>query len=262
VLAAGRLQECAIVSAAGEFVFLVVAGAVAGLVGTAGGITSLISYPALLAAGLSPLAAGVANLVALVACWPGSAATSRGELTGAGRWLARSLPLAAVASAAGAVLLLTTPPGVFERVVPFLVALGSVALLVQPLLTARLRPAGHRSSPWAFPLIASLSVYSGYFGAGAGVLLLVSVLLLVDDRLPAANAKKNMLNGACTLASAAVLVGAGSVAWAAVVPLATGMFAGSTAGPVVARRLPAGVVRWVVAGLGLLLAARLAVAAN
>jgi len=36
------------------------------------------------------------------------------------------------------------------------------------------------------------------------------------------------------------------------------MFAGSTAGPVVARRLPAVVVRWAVAGLGLLLAARLA----
>jgi uncharacterized membrane protein YfcA len=251
----------AIVSAAGEFVFLVVAGAAAGLVGTAGGITSLVSYPALLTTGLSPLAAGVANLVALVACWPGSVATSRTELRGAGRWLARSLPLAATSSAAGAVLLLSTPPGVFARVVPFLVALGSVALLVQPVLTARLRPAASRVSPWAFPLVALFSVYSGYFGAGAGVLLLASVLLLVDDRLPEANAKKNMLNGACTAASAAILVGIGSVAWAAVVPLAAGMFAGSTAGPVVARRLPAVVVRWAVAGLGLLLAARLAAGA-
>jgi len=248
----------ATVSAAGEFVFLLVAGAVAGLVGTAGGITSLVSYPALLATGLTPLAAGVANLVALVACWPGSVATSRRELTGAGPWLGRSLPLAAAASAAGSLLLLSTPPGVFARVVPFLLALGSVALLVQPVLTARLRPAATRSSPWALPLVALVSVYSGYFGAGAGVLLLASVLLLVDDRLPEANAKKNMLNGASTAASAAVLVGIGSVAWAAVLPLATGMFAGSTAGPVVARRLPAVVVRWAVAGLGLLLAARLA----
>ena len=44
-------------------------------------------------------------------------------------------------------------------------------------LTARLRPAATRSSPWALPLVALVSVYSGYFGAGAGVLLLASVLL-------------------------------------------------------------------------------------
>ncbi len=60
--------------------FLVGAGAVAGLVGTAGGITSLVSYPALLLAGIAPLQANVANIVALVACWPGSALASRPEL--------------------------------------------------------------------------------------------------------------------------------------------------------------------------------------
>src|SRR4051794_41659546 len=76
----------------GTAAFLAAAGLVAGVVGTAGGITSLISYPALLAVGVPPLAADVANLVALVACWPGSALVSRRELAGAGRWLARGLP--------------------------------------------------------------------------------------------------------------------------------------------------------------------------
>jgi uncharacterized protein len=250
------------VSGPGEFALLVVAGAAAGLIGTAGGITSLISYPALLAVGLPPLTADVANLVALVACWPGSAVSSRRELAGTGRWLSKSLPVAAVASAAGAVVLITTPPGVFERVVPVLVALGSVALLVQPALTARLRPAAPGASPAAVPLVALVSVYSGYFGAGAGVLLLAGVLALVDDRLPEANAMKNMLNGACTVAAALVLVCVGPVAWGAVVPLALGMFAGSTAGPVAARRLPASVVRWAVATFGLVLAVRLALDAH
>ena len=69
--------------------FLVGAGAAAGLVGTAGGITSLVSYPALLFAGVAPLQANVTNIVALVACWPGSAAASRPELVGRGAWLRR-----------------------------------------------------------------------------------------------------------------------------------------------------------------------------
>src|SRR3954471_3322605 len=106
----------------GTAAFLAAAGVVAGVVGTGGGITSLVSYPALLAVGLPPLAADVANLVALVACWPGSALTSRRELTDSGRWLARGLPLAALGAAGGALLLLTTPSELFGHLVPFLLA--------------------------------------------------------------------------------------------------------------------------------------------
>ena len=50
---------------------LIAAGVLAGVVGTAGGITSLISYPALLWVGIPALPATVANTVAIVACWPG-----------------------------------------------------------------------------------------------------------------------------------------------------------------------------------------------
>ena len=239
--------------------FLVAAGVVAGIVGTGGGITSLVSYPALLAVGLPPLAADVANLVALVACWPGSALSSRRELTGSGRWLVRSLPLAALGAAGGALLLLTTPSGLFERLVPVLLAAGSLALLCQPVLTRRLH--ARRGHVLALPVVATVSVYSGYFGAGAGVLLLATLLVLVDQRLPEANAVKNMLNGAATVAAAAVLVCAGPVVWAAVVPLAAGLFVGATLGPVVVRHLPATVVRVAVAALGLGLAVRLAFAA-
>jgi uncharacterized membrane protein YfcA len=238
--------------------FLVVAGLVAGVVGTGGGITSLVSYPALLAVGLPPLAADVANLVALVACWPGAALSSRRELTGSGRWLARGLPLAALGAAGGAVLLVTTPSALFDRLVPFLLAAGSLALLLQPVLTRRLH--ARRGPVLALPVVALVSVYSGYFGAGSGVLLLAVLLVLVDPRLPEANSVKNMLNGASTVAAAAVLVAAGPVAWTAVAPLAVGLFAGATLGPVVVRHLPAAVVRVAVAALGLGLAVRLLIA--
>ena len=63
---------------------LLVAGVAAGLVGSAGGITSLISYPVLLAVGLPAHTANIANNVALAACWPGSALGSRPELRGTG----------------------------------------------------------------------------------------------------------------------------------------------------------------------------------
>jgi uncharacterized membrane protein YfcA len=237
---------------------LLAAGVLAGTVGTAGGITSLISYPALLVVGVPALAANVANIVALVACWPGSALASRVEFKGRGPWLLRWAPVAAVGGALGAALLLSTPAGVFSSVVPFLVAAGALTLLAQPKLAARRRGRQtHRGGPTLPVGLVGLSLYNGYFGAGAGVMALALILLTVEDNLPKANALKNMLIGAATMASAVALVALGPINWAAVVPLAVGMFIGAMLGPRVARRLPADVLRWSVALLGMALAVEL-----
>lgn len=247
---------------AGRALLLVAAGALAGLVGTAGGITSLVSYPALLLAGVAPLQANIANIVALVACWPGAAAASRPELAGRGGWLRRWGLLAALGGTAGSALLLVTSAGAFGRVVPFLVAAGSLALLLQPRIAAwqTARPAAGRGSALILPCgLFALSVYNGYFGAGSGVLLLALLLLTTEPQLAAANALKNMLVGAATITSAVLFALFAHVDWAAVAPLATGTFAGSLVGPMVARRLPPGLLRWLVAITGLALAARLLV---
>ena len=240
--------------------FLVAAGAVAGLVGTAGGITSLVSYPALLLAGLAPLQASIANLVAFVACWPGSAVASQPELRGRRPWLLRWAAVAVLGGAAGAVLLLRTPPGVFGRVVPFLVVAGSLALLFQPWLAARpsWQDGDGRGRALLLPAgLLALSVYNGYFGAGSGVLLLALLLLTTDPVMARANALKNMVVGAATITSAVLFAVLTRVDWAAVAALAAGLFLGSLAGPWVARRLPPGVLRWLVALTGLALAIRL-----
>ncbi len=238
-------------------VLLVAAGTVAGIAGTAGGITSLVSYPALLAVGVPPLPANVANIVAVVTCWPGAALASGPELAGRGSWLWRWSWVAAAGGAAGATLLLCTPPGAFGRVVPFLVAAGSLALLAQPRLAARYGEQPRHGTLILLTGLLVLSAYGGYFGAGSGVLTLAMLLFTVNRQLATANALKNMLIGAGTVVSALVLIVAGPVDWAAVVPLAAGLFAGSTIGPRLARRIPARVLRWLVVLLGLALAVKL-----
>jgi hypothetical protein len=55
---------------------------------------------------------------------------------------------------------------------------------------------------WLHLQIGAVSVYGGYFGAGSGVMLLAALLLLVDSRVPPANAIKNVLLGAISLAAA------------------------------------------------------------
>jgi uncharacterized membrane protein YfcA len=89
----------------------------------------------------------------------------------------------------------------------------------------------------------------------------LSLLLhTVDQRIARANALKNMLIGATAVISAAIFILFGPVDWTAVVPLGIGMFAGSMIGPRLARRIPANVLRWLVALLGIGLAVKLWIA--
>lgn len=244
---------------AGDAVFLLAAGGLAGLVGSAGAITSLVSYPALLAVGLSDRAAGIANVVALVGCWPGSALASRPELRGRGGWLWRWMPVSVAGAAAGTGLLLLTSPGAFADIVPVLVAGGALALLLEPWLTAaRARRSGGRAGALLPAGLTASSLYNGYFGAGAGVMILTLMLVCVDRDLPRANALKNMLIGGAAVASAITVALAGSIRVAAVLPLGAGMVLGSAAGPRVARRVPVTWLRVIVALLGFALAAQLA----
>jgi uncharacterized membrane protein YfcA len=239
-----------------DTVFLTAAGALAGLVGTAGAITSLVSYPALLVVGVPALSANIANLVAVVACWPGSALASRPELAGQANWLRHFGPVAAIGGATGAALLLSTPARLFADVVPFLVAAGSITLLLAPRLTARPHPRPHHDVSLAVALLA-VSLYGGYFGAGSGVMVLALMLLRVNTDMPTANALKNMLVGAGVIVSAAAFVIFAPVQWSAVIPLGAGMFVGSIFGPRVTRRVPAEILRPIIALIGIGLAIQL-----
>jgi uncharacterized membrane protein YfcA len=243
-----------------EAALIAAAGILSGIVGSAGGITSLISYPALLAVGIPALPANVANIVAVAACWPGSALASRPELQGAASWLRRWSWVTAAGGAIGAVLLLSTPPGAFGRVVPFLVAAGALALLLQPRLSALRGQHAHTSTPVLLAGLLPVSAYSGYFGAGSGVMTLSLVLLTVDQHLARANALKNMLIGTASVTAAVIFIIFGPVDWAAVVPLGIGMFAGSMVGPRLARHIPASILRWLVALLAIGLAVKLWIA--
>lgn len=235
--------------------FLVVAGIVAGVIGTAGGITSLVAYPALLAVGLSPLAANVTNSVALLGSGIGSAVRSGPELEGHGKTIRTWLPASVSMSLAGAVLLVMTPGEVFDRIVPFLVALGALVLLLQPAIgrwqtrrDVRLPGVAVGSAG------AGVAIYNGYFGAGSGIFMIALLLLTTEPVLHRANALKNVILLAADVLPAVLFAVLGRVVWHAVWPLALGAVLGGLIGPSVARRVPAGVLRVLIAVCGFVLA--------
>jgi uncharacterized membrane protein YfcA len=237
---------------------LLLAGVGAGLAGSVAGLASLISYPALLAVGLAPVTANVTNTVALVASGIGSALGSRVELTGQSERLRRLGVAAASGGAFGAGLLLLTPAAAFEAVVPVLIATASVLVLVAPAPAELGHLAALPAGPWLTAGIFGVGVYGGYFGAAAGVMMLAMLLMSTGETTVRAIAAKNVLLGLANGVAALGFVLLGPVSWAAVLPLAVGFLAGGWAGPAVARRAPARLLRMLVGLAGLALAGYLA----
>jgi uncharacterized membrane protein YfcA len=236
---------------------LVLAGVGSGLIGYGAGLASLISYPALLAAGLGPVSANVSNTVALTMSAAGGLATAGPELRPQRARVVRFAIAGALGGAVGAVLLLSTPTDAFARLVPWLVALASVALLARPWLR-RIRldrvPEEHVG---LFLLVAGVAVYGGYFGAAAGVFLLATFGAVLAEPYPMINALKSMVLGSANVAASIIFVFLAPIDWSAAVPLAIGCLIGSAVSPPIIRRLPETPLRLAVGVAGLLLAVKL-----
>ena len=278
------LGQCVTVA---EALALAAAGVAAGVISTVVGLASVVSYPALLAIGLPPLAANMTNTVALLFTGVGAAAGSRPELAGQATRVRHLGTIAALGGGAGAALLLVTPPQTFVQVAPVLIGAASLALLAPsrqdraprrgtgPGHESRRRGTGpgherHRCGTgpghegrrrWLLAGVLGVAVYIGYFGAAGGIVMLALLVAMVAEPLARVNAVKNMLGAVANAVAAIAFAVFGHVDWAAVVPLAAGFLIGGWTGPALVRRIPGQVLRIGVAGCGLVVAVRLGVSA-
>lgn len=233
---------------------VVLAGVFAGTINTVVGSGTLVTFPALLAAGFPPVVANVSNSLGLV---PGSlsgAVGYRSELIGQRRRLWQLGSASLLGGICGATLLLTLPPEAFKAIVPVLIAVALVLVIVQPWLARRLAhlqlpPQAHASfGLWIGVFLTG--VYGGYFGAAQGVLLLGLMGVLVQDSLQRINAVKNVLALLVNLVAGIVFVFIAHVAWLAVLLVAIGSLAGGWLGARVGRRLPPMALRALIVVVG------------
>lgn len=250
---------------------LVLAGIGGGLSGSIAGLASLVSYPALLATGLSPIAANVTNTVALVFQGVGAAAGSRPELRGQRSLFLPMLLWAVPGGIVGSVLLLVTPSDSFEKLVPLLIGGAALAVLIRtapaasalgdvpadqiPHTAADVSPDPPKVRPPRPLLIATffIGIYGGYFGAAAGVLLLALLLNFAGLSLARSAAVRTVVLTSANLVAALYFVAFGPVDWQHCIPLAIGFTIGGRIGPMILRHAPAGPLRTLIglAGVGM-----------
>ena len=254
-----------------QLALIVLAGFAAGAVNALAGGGTLLTFPALVAAGLPALAANVTSTIALCPGYLGATLAQRAELRAQRSRALRLLPVAAAGGLLGAVLLLHTSERRFEAVVPWLLLIACALLGWQERLRAALALRLARDAaggalpgiefigarvvpPWLLPLVGLSAVYGGYFGAGMSVVLLAVLGLALTDTLPRLNALKQLLALAANFAAAIWLAAGAQVDWSLVGLLGLSALLGGAWGGRLARRLSPHWLRRVVVSLGLAVA--------
>jgi uncharacterized protein len=233
-------------------------------VGLAGGIitaivggSSLIVFPAMLAAGLPPILANTSSTLAMT---PSNLAAALADRESIPPWEPAFVGLVLVAllgSMAGAALLLYTPNEAFTALVPLLVG-GATALFAfanhvkrwASRYTSRWAADGDGSAALRLVMFAPVAVYGGYFGAAMGVMLLAILSVGHAGSFRQINAIKNLLSTVVSLVAVTIFVARGAVVWPQAIAVMVGALVGGYIGGRLVRVMPTTLLRGIVIGVG------------
>jgi uncharacterized membrane protein YfcA len=210
---------------------LIAAAAVAGGMNALAGGGTLVTFPSLLAFGISPIAANATSTVALVPGGFGAFWGFRHDVAGDRKELLLMAAPSLVGGAVGALLVLWVGNKTFARVVPWLIYGATILFVAQaPIrrwLDRRIGGEGHKHRR-ALQLLMQfgIAIYGGFFGAAMGILMLAMLGLVGHDNLSRMNGLKNFAAVAINLTAAGIFAASGQVHW----PLALAMMGGSVAG--------------------------------
>jgi uncharacterized protein len=223
---------------------LAAAGLLGGAMNALAGGGSFVTLPAMIAAGIPSVGANASSTVAL---YPGAATSVwvyRDGLTSVeGLPFIPSLIASLIGGLTGALLLIWTPSSLFDRVLPFLLLVATVAIILGPRLGASLRArfGGGRVNVPALQFV--LGVYGGYFGGAVGLMMLAAWTLVTTADIKALNPSRMMMVTAANTMAVLCFVTLGIVWWPQTLALGIGAIAGGYGGAHLGRRLPARIVR-------------------
>ncbi len=243
-----------------HLLLIALAALAAGAVNAIAGGGTLISFPALMAAGVPAVAANVTNTVALVPGYLGATFAQVKDLRGQGGRLRLLVPTAVLGGLAGGLLLLSTSERLFRELVPWLILLACGLLAsqerVRRWVNARATRQTHagRDRPWVILPVFAAAVYGGYFGAGLSVIVLAVLALVYDDTLTRLNGLKQAIAFSVNVAAAGFFLFSGRVVWQAAAVMAVGALIGGALGGRLASRIAPAVLRRAVVGIGVVVA--------
>ncbi|KRL63140.1 sulfite exporter TauE/SafE family protein [Lactobacillus psittaci] len=237
------------------FTFLIFAGIIAGIVSVVSSMASLVSYPALLLSGVAPIYANITNTAALIFTGLGAAVSSVKELKKSWKKYLAYIVLILIGALIGSFLVVIFPSKIFEKLVPFFVLFSAFLFLV----SGKKATFSKKISGKMGILISQMGmliagIYTGYFGAASGVLMLIVLMAVSNDDFVTVNAVKNIIGSLGNLVALLVFLFNKSVFWDKAIPLAIGLAIGGYLGQIIIRYLPLKQVRIITFTFAIILA--------
>ncbi len=205
------------------------AGILGGAINAVAGGATLFTFPAMMAAGLSPISANASSSVALTPGNLSGVLSERSQLPAFDGTMWLHIVVSAIGGGIGALLLLWTPDRIFTALVPLLIGIATLIFAFSKQIQAALRPAdqAHHDTPVARQVtLVPTAIYGGYFGAGMGVMFMAAFSMTSPWAVRTANAVKNLLGAAVNWTAIIIFVVQGVIAW----PQTLIMLVGATIG--------------------------------
>ena len=246
-----------------HWLWLAVAAFLAGILNAVAGGGSFLSFPALLSMGILPIQANATNSVAV---WPGQLTSVAGYNHDIRRNPRMALLMACaglLGGSSGALVLLHTPQMTFMHLVPWLLLVAAIIFAVSgPVsrkLEARKTADETQSKPSprlpVFLTITAICFYIGYFGAGAGFLLITALSLFGWQDLHEINALKVSATTPANGIACILFIAGNQVVWrCCLLAMVTCAIAGYLSARM-ARRVPQALLRAIIVVIGLSMAA-------
>jgi uncharacterized protein len=245
-----------------HWIWLTVAAFLGGLLNAVAGGGSFLLFPAILGMKVSPIQANATNTVAL---WPGQLTSIAAYRADIRKNFSLAVPMAIagfLGGTVGAIVLLITPPKTFMHLVPWLLLIAALIFAASGPISRWLEgrkgaitKAHRKHHAWIFVATIVVCFYIGYFGAGAGFLIITLLSLLGYQDLNEINALKVVATTMANGIAFVIFVFNGQVVWRycllAMVTCAVGGYTSAS----LARRVPQPALRGIVVFIGLSMAA-------
>lgn len=230
-----------------EFIAIAAVGLLVGVINGMAGGASVISFPVILATGLSPVSAAMTNAIGITPANFFALISIRHRVKEIFREYSNLIWISIVASIVGAFALTHVPVEVFEKIVPFLLLFATLSMLL------KVKPKEGKNFQIKENIgIAASGFYCGYFGPGQGVMVIAVLARDARRRSADLNSAKNLIVGCTSIVSNFIYIFSGLVHWPYVIVLLAGSTVGGTLGGRWATRMSPGFYKAlvVITGLG------------
>jgi uncharacterized membrane protein YfcA len=239
---------------------LLAAGFIGGTLNSLAGGGSFIVFPALLAAGVPPVAANASNTYAALPGYiSGAVGFWRDIIKVRDRLVVYGL-ISALFGYVGAELLLRVSDEAFSKIVPWLMLFAVVLFVLGGRINAFVQKhageARHAKAAGAvllLALLAAICVYGGFFNAGLGILLLAFLALAGLTDIHAMNGLKLWISSIVAIVAVVRFVVDGSIDWYHGSIALVGVTIGGYVAARLAHRIPQALIRGLVIAYGVVL---------